>query len=418
METIGSEWLQLGMGITWSAARDEVSGIVSRGGSPLSVARSLWLVLAALPVVACGEPNTFQEPPAPKVTVSQPVRRPVTEHVELTGTTEAIRSVTLRARVEGYLDGVLFEDGEEVEEGQLLFEIQRNTYQAQVQQAEGKLAAERASLGLAQVELARFEAAAKTNAVSKADLDRHRYDRDRKRADVEQAKAQLDLARLDLGYTRITAPFAGRIGRRLHDPGNLVGAGEQTVLAEIAQIDPIYVYFTVDERTLLRVQGENRRSAEAGAEQRRPVAMGLVNEEGYPHQGFLDFASIRVDPNTGTLLLRGVFPNPEHRIVPGLFAQVSVPVGTAEPALLVPRLAISSDQVGDFVLVVGESNRVERRSVTPGPVVGPLRVVEKGLAEQDEVVVSGLMLAVPGREVTPEKKPIADPKAPAPAPRG
>jgi RND family efflux transporter MFP subunit len=363
-----------------------------------------WSTLLTVLVltVACGERNTYAPPPPPKVTVSQPVRRPVTDYLEFTGNTAAFNKVQLRARVEGYLAKVLFQDGDRVKNGQLLFLIQQNTYEAKLKQAESEVLANKARLEHAQTEFVRFSGLVKEKAAAQTDVDKWHYERDASRAAVVAAEASVDLARLNLGYTRVTAPFDGRIGRRLKDPGNLVGAGEQTLLAEINQIDPIYVYFNINEHDLLRVRGQTKESE--AAEKKWPVYMGLANETGYPRQGYLDFAAITLNPTTGTLLLRGVFPNPDAAILPGLFARVRAPLDAAKPALLIPEVAIGYDQLGSYVLVVDDKNVVERRGVKLGPQEDNYRVVAEGLKEEEWVIVNGLLQAIPGRKVTPEKE--------------
>lgn len=354
--------------------------------------------------LACGERNTYVPPPPPKVTVSQPVKQPVTEYLEFTGNTAAFNTVQLRARVEGYLEKVLFQDGDVVKKGQLLFLIQQNTYEAKLKQAEAEVLAQKARLEHGQTEFARFSKLVQQKAAAQTDVDRWRFERDAARAAVLAAEAQVDLARLNLSYTRVTAPFDGRIDRRLKDPGNLVGAGgEQTLLAEINQITPIYVYFTINERELLRAISETKESA-AEMEKTVPISLGLANESGYPHQGTLDFAAITLSPTTGTLLLRGVIPNPDLKILPGLFARVRAPVGEQKPALLVPQIAVGYDQLGPYVLVVDDRNAVERRNVQVGTLVDDRRVITQGLTGKEWVIVKGLLQAIPGKLVTPEGK--------------
>jgi RND family efflux transporter MFP subunit len=217
-------------------------------------------------------------------------------------------------------------------------------------------------------------------------------------------KAALETAELNLGYTRVQAPFDGRIGRRLVDPGNLVGAGEQTLLAEVNQIEPVYVYFTINERALLPIM-EKRGNPPPGEEAERktqPLFLGLATDEGYPHEGYLDFAAITLDPNTGTLQLRGVFKNPDRKLLPGLFAKIRGPVGEDENAMLVPQQAVGYDQQGEYVMVVGADDTVERRSVEQGPISEDMRVITKGLKGDEQVIVKGLLRAIPGRKVTPE----------------
>ncbi|MEW6386463.1 MAG: efflux RND transporter periplasmic adaptor subunit [Thermodesulfobacteriota bacterium] len=365
-----------------------------------------WVLLSAILVLplACGDRSSYAPPPPPQVTVSQPLQKPVTDYLEFTGNAQAINTVKLRARVEGYLEKVFFQDGDRVKKGQLLFLIQQNTYQAKLQQAEAEILAQKARLDHAQTEFVRFSKLFKQKAAAETDVDRWRYERDAAQAALVAAQAKKELAQLDLSYTKVVAPFDGRIDRRLKDPGNLVGAGEDTVLAEINQINPIYVYFTINELDLLRVRGDEREPPSQENRQKHPVYAGLADEKDFPHKGYLDFAAISLSPTTGTLLLRGIFPNKDATILPGMFARVRVPDTRERAALLVPQVAIGNDQLGSYVLVVNDKNVVERKGVTVGPQFGDLNVIEDGLTGKEWVVVNGLLRAIPGRQVTPEKE--------------
>jgi RND family efflux transporter MFP subunit len=261
----------------------------------------------------------------------------------------------------------------------------------------------------------------KQNATSEATVEKWRSDRDSYRAGLDGAKANLDLARINLGYTRVTAPFDGRIGRRLVDPGNLVGAGAPAKLATIDKLDPIYAYFNVSERDMLRIRESLRRRglARPGAETTVPVQVGLQNEQGYPHQGRLDFIDTGVDPGTGTLLLRAVLPNADRTFLPGLFVRIRVPYERREGALLISDRAVGVDQSGRYVLVVGGDNMVEQRPVEAGALIDGMRVIDKGIGPDDWVVVDGLQRAIPGAKVAPkrvEQPASAAPAAPAAAP--
>ena len=258
-----------------------------------------------------------------------------------------------------------------------------------------------------QTEYARFSRLVKQKAAAQTDVDKWHYERDAAQAAVMNAEAQRDLAKLNLSYTRVTAPFDGRIGRRLKDVGNLVGAGEKTLLAEINQIDPIYVYFNINEQDLLRVMG--RTKGKAKEPKKHPVSFGLADEKGFPHDGYLDFAAISLSPTTGTLLLRGTFPNPNYKILPGLFARVQAPLGEPRPALLVPEVAIGYDQLGPYVLVVDEKNIVQRVSVKLGTKEDNYQVVDEGLKGDEWVIVNGLLRAIPDKQVTPEKETLPEP---------
>jgi RND family efflux transporter MFP subunit len=400
----------------------------SKAGGGGRVARPYRQGMAAAMVMAiamlnfaCGDRNTYVPPPPPKVTVSQPVKQPVTDYLEFTGNTKALNTVQLRARVEGYLEKVLFQDGDRVKKGQLLFLIQQDTYEAKLKQAEAEILANKARLMHAQTEFLRYSRLVKQKAAAQTDVDKWHYERDAAAAAVVASEAQRELAKLNLSYTRVTAPFDGRVGRRLKDPGNLVGAGEETVLAEINQIDPIYVYFNINEQDLLRVRGQEDANKEA-SKAKWPVYFGLADEKDYPHKGYLDFAAITINPTTGTLLLRGIFPNAKGLILPGMFAQVRAPIAEPRAALLIPEVAIGYDQLGPFVLTVDDKNIVARRPVKLGTQEDDYRVVAEGLSGAEWVVVNGLLRAIPGKQVAPEKETLPGPgakktAAPAPEPR-
>jgi RND family efflux transporter MFP subunit len=377
------------------------------------------LSLAILAVSAgCGEKTAFTPPPPPKVTVSQPVTQPVTDYLEFTGNTQAINTVQLKARVEGYLEKVFFKDGDRVQKGQLLFLIQQNTYEAKLKQAEAEVLSQKAKLFHAKTEYARYTKLVAQKAAAQTDVDKWLYERDASQAAVMAAEAQRDLARLNLSYTKVTSPFDGRIGRRLKDPGNLVGAGEATLLADVDQIDPLYVYFTINERDLLDVTQETKESVGVIIRKNIPLYLGLTNEEGYPHQGYLDFASISLNPTTGTLTMRGVFPNPKGIMLPGLFAKLRVPVTHDKSALLVPTVAIAFDQLGPYVLTVDDKNVVQRRGVKPGAEVKDLTVITEGLKDQEWIITNGLLMAIPGKQVTPVKAAAPNSAPPPPPPPG
>ena len=364
------------------------------------------IALAAALLSGCDEQrNQYVPPPPPKVTVAKPVQQPVTLYLEFTGNTLAFQTVQLQARVEGYLlEDRHFREGDEVKKGDPLFTIQPEQYQAQFQQALADVQAQQAALDHAETELKRYSRLFEQKAAAATDVDNWRYQRDSAKAALMNAQAQVDLAKLNLSYTRVTAPIDGRMGRRLVDPGNLVGAGGQkTPLAEINQINPVYAYFTVNERDLLRVRKLQQESG-VGDYRSRPIPAyaGLANDPGYPHEGRIDFAAITVDPTTGTLLLRAIFPNEDRKILPGLFARIRLPVGREADAILVPEVALGFDQLGRYVLVVNDKNVVERRQVITGPEENGMIVIDSGLKVDDRVIVNGLQRAIPGREVSPE----------------
>lgn len=365
---------------------------------------SAWIVCLIFLIFlgACKE-KTPPPPPPPTVTVAQPVERTVTDYLELTGNTQAIKTVQLVARVSGYLDKVFFQDGQLVKEGQLLFLIQQNTYQDNLRQAEAAILLQKAQLEYAETQLTRYSKLVEEKAAAQTDVDNWRYQRDSAQANLLSAQAKKDLAKLDLVYTEVRAPFDGRIDRKLRDPGSLVGSGENTVLAAINQIDPIYVYFTISDLDLARLMGEAHWIPGQAPAKAWPVYIGLPNEKEYPHRGRLDFASISLTPTTGTLLLRGIFSNPDGKILAGLYARVHVPV-KEKVAFLVPREAIGYDQRGSYVLAINQENGVERFGVKTGTLVDNLRVIEEGLTGKEWVVIKGTQKAIPGRRVTPEKQ--------------
>ncbi|MGD0960521.1 MAG: efflux RND transporter periplasmic adaptor subunit [Methylomonas sp.] len=381
-----------------------------------NMARLLWAAL--LSGAGCQEKNTYAPPPPPQVTVSQPVRQQVSEYVEFTGNTQAFKTVQLVARVQGYLEKVLFHDGDQVKKGQPLFLIQQDTYQARLKQAEAQILQQKASLNHAQTEFDRFSKLVKEHAAAQTDVDNWRFQRDNALAAVTAAEANRDLAKLDLDYTQVAAPFNGRIDRRLKDPGNLVGAGEFTPLAQINQISPIYVYFTINETELLKLINKTHIAPGEAEERKIPAALALSGESGYPHSGYLDFTAIAVTPTTGTLLLRAIYENADGSILPGLFARVRVLVVNSEKStLLVPEAAIGYDQLGSYVLAVDDKNTVERRPVKLGVQVDDRRAVLEGIGDQDNVIVNGILRAIPGNTVTPIRKPLlkADRNEDAPA---
>ena len=341
-------------------------------------------------------------PKPPEVVITVPVVRQVTDYEDFTGRIEAQASVEVRARVTGYLEKVLFKEGTEVRKDDPLFEIDARPYQAELQRAEATLMQSQARLKRCERDLQRASDLLPQNAISQDDFDQISSDREEAAAAVRLAEASRDLAQLNLSFTRVTAPITGRISRQLIDPGNMVKADE-TALTTIVSMDPIYAYFDQDERTLLRI----RRLVRAGVlktlqEASVPVLLGLVDEEGFPREGRIDFADNRVDAMTGTLRLRGVFANPHRMLSPGLFVRIRLPIGVPHPAILVSEQALGTDQGQSFLYVVNAKNEVVMRRVSVGPLDGGLRVIEEGLAKDERVIVSGLQRVRPGVKVSPK----------------
>ncbi len=360
---------------------------------------------AAFSLFGCKETkNTYAPPPPPAVTVTQPDFREITEYGRYTGTTEAVSFVEIRARVEGELIGIHFKDGARVRKGDLLFTIDSRPFQANLAKALADLRQQEATLKLAQTTLKRREGAFKDHAVSEVDLIEARSGKDSSTAAVNAAKSSLAIARLNLSYTKIYAPESGRISRRLVDTGNLVGAGERTLLASITRDDEMYVYFNISETELLEFRSAGAMTMDDHADTTdfmTSISLTLGRNRSYPIQGWLDYVDSRVDMISGTIQVRGVFPNPDHVLIPGLFVTLRLSKGEPAGQLLVPDQALGFDQRGSFLYVVGEKNLVEYRSVKTGDRHDHLRVIYSGIKPSDRVVINGLKRVRPGIEVTP-----------------
>ena len=382
----------------------------SRPQEPFMNAR-VWLPYLA-PILAAAAACTAAEPPAPEVPVVRPVVREVTDAEVFTGRTEASAAVELRARVTGYLDKVLFKDGDDVKQGDVLFEIDPRPYRAEREKAQAVTALAEARLKQADDAGKRAAALLASKAISQEDLDKAVADRAEAEAALAVARAGLAAAKLALDFSKVAAPFDGRVGRRLVDPGGLVKA-DDTVLAVLSARDLMCVAFDVDERTALR-QRRAVREGKPGAkgEAELPVAMGLADEEGFPHPGKVDFIDNRVDPDKGTLRMRAVFANADGLLVPGLSARVRLAIGGPYKALLVPAEAVGFKDGQWFVLVVGEKDVVEWRTVVEGPRQDGSWTVKEGLRENDRVVVGGPKGLRPGTTVRPREASVPAPAAP------
>jgi len=368
----------------------------------------LVVLLAVVILPGCKEKQKAAQPEPPKVTVASPVMQDVTNYIYFTGYTEARKSVDLKARVEGYLQDFLFTPGSLVKEGDLLFVIDPNPCEATVARAEATLETRQAELQLARATLKRKESAYKEKAVSELTVLEARAQLSQAKAEVKGAEAALESAKLDLSYTTIYAPLSGRISRNYIDVGNLVGAGgQQTLLANIVNYDPVYVYFNLDERSLLLYKRHNKgKNIHDRDTNKQKVFLGLEGETDYPHEGVGDYLDNTVDLATGTIQARAVFANKDLFILPGLFAKIRIPYSISKNALLVPDTALASDQRGRYLLTVNRKNIVEYKPVTIGTIVKGLRVITKGISAQDRVIVNGLQRARPGAAVTPVEETI------------
>ena len=347
------------------------------------------------------QPAADEKPPAPEVVVTRPVAQTITDFEIFTGHTEAVRTVEVRARVSGYLiaglkDGISNKEGTEVQQGEVLFEVDPRTYEADRNKADAALAQSQAHLARLAKDFQRGRALLPTRAISQGDFDQIAGDYQEAEAAVKTAQAALRLTELNLEFTKVRAPCDGRVSKQLIDAGNMVQA-DQTPLTTIVTLDPIYAYFDIDERTLLKLR-RLVRSGELPSDHAK-VYLCLSDEEGFPHEGTTDFSDNRVDPMTGTLQLRGTFPNPNRILSPGLFARIRLPIGEPHAALLIPEAALGSDQGQHFLYVVNEKNEVVYRPVEIGSLQGKLRVIQKGLSEGEQVVVDGLQRIRPGIQV-------------------
>ncbi len=357
--------------------------------------------LAAAGAGCGGETPAPPQLPPPQVTVAHPIQRDVVSYEEFTGRTEAVEVVDVQARVSGVLEGVRFTPSSLVRRGELLFTIERAPYAAARNAARAAVSNVEAALERARSDLARLEQAIRTNAVSAQEVDRARAEVRQTEANLLGEQARLEQAELDLSYTEIRAPIHGLIGRNLVSAGNVVGA-QTGPLATIMQIDPMHAYFDVSETLVLEILSqEGRTLGRPSPDLRRPVQLGLANEEGWPHEGELDYIDNSVDPDTGTIQIRGRFPNPGGKLFPGLFARLRVPGPVRADALLVAERAIGTDLGGKYVLVVGEDDVVELRHVELGALQGDLRVVTAGLRPDERYVANGVQRARPGLPVTP-----------------
>lgn len=366
-------------------------------------------------LTACGESNTYVPPPPPKVTVAQPVKRAVTLYLEATGNTAAVNTANLVARVPGFVSSVNYNDGDTVKKGALLFTIEPESYELKYKQAQAAEAAAAATLKQAQADYERQLDLATRGTASKATLDTSTANRDTAQANYQQAQINTKLAAINYGYTSVTAPFDGIVSARTVSVGEYVGANSQpTVLATIVQFDPIYVNFSINERDVLRIRADIRRRGLTPEDLKKvPVQVGLQIEQGFPHIGTLDYASPTVDASTGTLTARGILQNASRVLLPGLFVRVRVPIDEQANALLVPAVALGSDQSGRYVYVVNKDNVVEQRTVEIGPLEGTQRVIEKGISADDRIIVAGLLRAIPGQKVDPQTAAAAPPAQPA-----
>jgi RND family efflux transporter MFP subunit len=369
--------------------------------------------LSAFAVLSGCEQNSFVPPPPPKVDVGVPLQQAITRYLDATGNTAPIQSVDLVARVQGVLQSINYKDGSLVKAGTTLFTIEPETYKLKLEQAQAAEAGSQASLKQAEADYKRQVDLVARQAVSQATLDTSTSSRDNAQANLQQAQANTKIAAVNYGYTNVVAPFDGIVSAHLVSVGELVGAASPTQLATIVQLDPIYVNFNVNEQDVLRIRAEAKRRGMTSSDLTQlPIEVGLQTETGYPHKGNLDYAAPIINQSTGTLAVRGVLPNADRVLLPGYYVRVRVPFDQQQGALLVPDVALGSDQAGRYVLVVNGDNVVEQRKVHTGQIEGDLRVIEDGIKADDRVVIAGLLRAIPGQKVDPQLQKIEAPPAP------
>jgi RND family efflux transporter MFP subunit len=370
-------------------------------------------VLSAGLLVAAGisgcQKTVAQAPPPkpPEVFVDHPVTRTVTDFEEATGRLAPVKLVEVRARVSGYLDAVQFKDGDDVQEGAPLFQIDARPYTAALAEAEANVKQLESRYENNRRQEERLIGLAEKKFTTEEQLDQARFARKETEAELQAARAAADIARLNLEFTQIKSPISGRISRRLVDPGNLVKADE-TSLVTIVSLDPIYAYFDIDERTVLQF----RRMIAAGKvisaeEQAIPIELALADEEEFTIPGSVNFVDNMLSPTTGTLRLRADVENPQKLLAPGMFVRIKVPIGEPHPAVLIQEEALGSDQGQKFVYVLDEENKVEYRRIKAGRLYSGMRVVEAGLTPEDRVIVKGLQRVRPGIQVDPQPLPAA-----------
>jgi RND family efflux transporter MFP subunit len=387
--------------------------------TPHRAAVTAALIAATAALAACGEaPQQRPAPPPPVVTAVAPTKRMIVDMDEYVGRFVAVDSVEVRARVSGYLAKVHFEDGQMVKAGELLFTIDRRPFENALAQARANLVVAQSNLKFTEADLARAQVLLKDRSISEQAADQRAQAKRNAEASVAANEAAVRQATLDLEFTELKAPINGRIGDRRVSPGNLVTGGVQgntTMLATIVSLDPIRFEFTFDEASFLRYErlsqnGKDMASRSSGVD----VTLKLLDESDFVHKGRMDFVDNVIDRSTGTIRGRAQFTNPNGLFIPGMFARLRVPASPPHEALLIPDVAIATEQARKYVLVLDADNVARQKYVTLGALHGDLRVISKGLAAGDRVIVSGLMRVRAGQKVNPHApQPPAAPAKPA-----
>ena len=397
-------------------------------GRDLLIRKGRRLLMGIVVVAGCNNaaPPVAETPPPP-VSVSQPLVREMVDHDDFDGHVAAVDTVDVRARVRGHVIKVNFEDGQMVKEGDMLLEIDPRPYKASLDAADAQKAAADAALDLAKKEYDRANTLLRSRAASREEVDVWTGKQAVAKADQLKAQAAVEQAKLDLGFTKVTAAIKGKTSRALVTQGNLVNAaGGETLLTTITSVDPMYVYFDVDERALAGYRRHFKKGGKEGEpepavkELKIPIHVGLEGEEGFPHTGVIDFTDNKVNASTGTIQVRGVLPNTTRTLDAGMRARVRVPVSDPHKAVMVTERAIGTDQGLKFVYVVNDQKVVERRDVKLGRLGDGLQVVREGVKPEDWVIVNGIQRVRDGMTVDPKQVPMpgapAKPANPAPKP--
>ena len=373
------------------------------GSTPAGILFGVLLVT----LTGCARKADQAKPPPPSVTVAPVEQKQIVEWDEFTGRIEPVESVEVRPRVSGYIQEVRFQSGQMVKKGDVLFVIDPRWHQAAFDQRQAEFEQAKVRLDNARREADRTPQLLATKAISVEESDARQSRYQETKAALLAAQAALETARLDLDYTQVRAPIDGRVSRALLTDGNYASgvAGEATVLTTLVSVDPVYVYADIDENSLLKFNAlAQAKKLETDGDGKIPVELQLADEPEFPHHGYIESFNNRLDPNTGSILLRAVFPNADGRIVPGLFARIRVPLSERHPVMLVDERAIGTDQAQKFVLTLTKTNTVAYQSVKLGPAIEGKRIVRAGLQGSEEIVVNGVQRVRPGMSVAPQQQ--------------
>ncbi len=367
----------------------------------------------------CEEKNQYKASPPPSVTVRKPIVKTVEDYVEFTGTTEAHERVEIRARVKGFLESVHFKEGDKVKKDQLLFKIDPRSFQAQVDQATAAVKNSEVQLNKAEETFKRMKELFKKKSTSELEYIRAKASRDKADAELSGTKALLEEAKLNLEYTVIKSPISGKIGKFEINVGNLVGDGQATLLTTVVSFSPIFAYFNMSEQDLLRFIRKKQKESgtkdlSKSEKEKISVKLALSDEIDFSHEGHIDYADYQLDASSGTFMVRGIFPNKNHDIVPGLFVRVRLADQQYENAVMVSEDAFSADMIGRYLYVVNDKNKVEKRHLQKealGALINGLRIVKKGISPDDLIIVNGIQRARDGMEVDPQEENVVKSKS-------